>query len=93
MTVGDDGVMSRDDAREARTEVRAHARVGHRGAEVELLGDEPAPRLERPDEPPQRGSAVGQPRQQQARVDDIELALGQVVLERVMDPHLEVRVR
>ena len=37
--------------------------------------------------------AVGQPRQQQARVDDIELALGQVVLEHVMGPHVEVRVR
>jgi hypothetical protein len=65
---------------------------GHR-EEVHLLRHEQATRLERPQQPCEHGAGLGEPREQQPHVDEVEPLPGQVVGEDVVHPGLEVRVR
>ena len=93
VALGDDGVVGLDHPLEALAALRAHARVGHRGGEVELFGEQPAAGLQRGDQARERRARVGQPGQEHARVHEVELARGQLVGEQVVGAHLEVRVR
>jgi hypothetical protein len=85
-------VVRLDHAFEHGRPARAEPRLRHRGHEVHLLGDEPAARPQRRDEPAQRRRGIAQPREEQPHVDEVKLRLGEVVGEDVVDADLEVRL-